>query len=189
MWRTFAARMTRRSTWVTALIVGTLINVYGQILVPLLRGADGPLTGLRDGFVDAPGLALLSVALGYLFPLGVSALAAARTQHEHRGVASLAQFPDLKPDPVFRATPGGEVIEAGAQTRRMFDLHGVRCAQDLLGDEAWSRITSAVNRAGVLPVPESIFYEPDGHWYAVTAARSPDGINVYMAVVPGPSGA
>lgn len=189
MWKTFAQRMVRRGTWVTALVVGTLINLYGQVLVPMLRGSGGPFAELHRSFVDAPALATLSVALGYLFPLTVTALAAARTQMESRSVASLAQFPDLKPDPVFRAAPSGEVIEAGAQTRTMFERHAIRRAQDLLGEELWSRIATEVPRDGGLASPETVFYAPEQRWYAVAASSAPDGINVYLALVPNVTGA
>lgn len=184
MWKTFASRMVRRDTWITALVVGTLINLYGQILVPVLRGSGGPFVELRASFVDAPWLALLSVVLGYLFPLAVSSLSAARTQHEHRSVASLALFPDLKPDPVFRATPSGKVIEAGAQTRILFERHGITCAQDLVGDAVWAQIAAAA-LDGVAPDLDPVRLAHDGRSYSVSASRGPDGINVYLAAVPG----
>lgn len=188
MWRTFGSRMVRRDTWITALVVGTLINVYGQILVPVLRGSGGPFIELRASFVEAPGLALLSVLVGYAFPLSVSALSAARTQHEHRAATSLARFPDFKPDPVFRATPNGAVVEAGAPTRVMFERHGVTTAQQIVGEEAWSRITERIARDGVLDRPEVVFVEQDARWYSVAASAGPDGINVYLSVVPSGGG-
>lgn len=67
-----------------ALVVGTVINAYGQLLVPWLRGADDLCAQIEDHWERTPGLLVLSVALGYLFPLAVGTWSAARTRHQRR---------------------------------------------------------------------------------------------------------
>jgi len=66
-----------RSAWKVAVVVGTLINVYGQVLVPWLNGEPNVFGALRERAVLHPGTTALSVAVAYLFPLGVSAYSAA----------------------------------------------------------------------------------------------------------------
>ena len=188
MRKVFIEQLRREDTVWTVLIVGTLINIYGQVLVPVARGSSGIFTEFRRNFEQAPLVALSTVVLGYLFPLLVSSLTGARTRIEIRTVASLAQFPELKPDPVFRADDSGAVIEAGARTRVLFERHHVRTAQDILGEDAWGRIVSEVGREGVLTTPEAIYFAPAGRWYAAAASAAPEGINVYLAAIPSPAG-
>ncbi len=66
-----------RSSFKVAAVVGTLINVYGQILLPWLNGEPNPLAALRERAVLHPGTTALSVAVAYFFPLGVSIYSAA----------------------------------------------------------------------------------------------------------------
>jgi len=184
MTKLFFQQLAARGTVLTALVVGTLINVYGQILVPCLRGGGAVLKDLRRNFVEAPLLALVSIGLGYAFPMIVSAFASTRARLEMGAIASLARFPDLKPDPVFRADRAGSIVEAGARTRTLFASCSVGRAQDLLGAEAWERIASAVDRDGRLAEAETAYCAPLAGVYLVTAAKAPDGINVYLSVVP-----
>jgi len=84
MWTMFLQQLGAPGTVRTALVVGTLINLYGQVLVPWLRGAD-VLGALGRSFEEAPVVALLSVALGFAFPWLVSAYAGARVRVETAG--------------------------------------------------------------------------------------------------------
>ena len=184
MWTTFLQQLRSRHTLLTAVVVGTLINLYGQVVVPLLRGVDDVLAEFSRNVTVAPLLAFLSIALGYMFPWLVSAYASASARVQLEAAASLAQFPDLKPDPVFRAREDGTVVEAGAQTRVMFDRHRVERAQDILGAELWARIADAIAGDGLLPAQETVYFAPADTWYAVAVSAAPGGINVYLAAVP-----
>ena len=164
---------------------GMLINMYGQVLVPTLRGTEDVLSAFMLDCVQSPMTAFLSIGTGFLFPWMVSAYAGARARVEVSATASLARFPDLKPDPVFRTDLDGIVIEAGAQTRVMFDTHRIERAQDVLGADLWARIVESVQRDGSLSVPETAYFAAASQWYVVTAsAAPPDGINVYLTVLP-----
>lgn len=178
-WTAFLQQLPSRDTLLTTLVVGTLINLYGQVLVPLLRGMSDALAELSRNLTEVPLLAFVSIAFGYTFPWLVSAYAGARARVDTEAAASLAQFPDLKPDPVFRAREDGTVVEAGAQTRVMFDRHRVERAQDI-----WARIADAIAGDGLLPAPETVYFAPADTWYAVAASTAPGGINVYLAAVP-----
>jgi len=63
--------------WRVAVVVGSLINVYGQLLVPWLNGQAHPLRAFTGRASAHPGTMGLSLLLGYLFPLGVSVYSAA----------------------------------------------------------------------------------------------------------------
>ena len=177
-WTAFLQQLRSRDTLLTTLVVGTLVNLYGQVLVPLLRGMGDALAELSRNLTEVPLLAFVSIALGYTFPWLVSAYAGARARVDIEAAASLAQFPDLKPDPVFRAREDGTVDEAGAQTRVIFDRHRVERAQEILGAELWARIADAIAGDGLLPAPETVYFAPADKWYAVAAS------NVYLAAVP-----
>lgn len=70
----------RRANYVLAIVVGTLINLYGQLLVPWLSGHAHPLDAWLGRVRIAPGVVVLTTVLGYLFPLVVSVVSAAFNQ-------------------------------------------------------------------------------------------------------------
>jgi len=84
MWTAFLQQLGAPGTLRTALVVGALINVYGQVLVPWLRGADAVQAFSRSA-QEAPVVTVLSVALGFAFPWLVSAHAGARVRVEVAG--------------------------------------------------------------------------------------------------------
>lgn len=69
-------------SWRIAFVVGTLINLYGQLLVPWLDGGTDVLGGWLEGARSHPGTTTLSAVLGYLFPLGVSLYSAAAARRD-----------------------------------------------------------------------------------------------------------
>jgi len=170
-------KVNERATYTLALFVGTLINVYGQIVVPWMRGAQDPLAVLPQEFGDRPVLTGLSVLLGYVFPFCVGTYSSVATRYKNRRVESIADFPERKPDPVFRAAKSGRLVEIGATTQVMFDQHRIASAQDMVGEAMWAEI---VNRAG----PGSglrVHFTPENTWYIISHAPTPnDEINVYL---------
>jgi hypothetical protein len=174
-------------TYGTAFVVGTLINLYGHALVPWLRGRPQTLAGFVDELRHEPGLMTTSILLGYVFPFLVGTYSAVVTRYRARRTESRAQFPDLKPDPVFRASPDGRILEAGAGTEALFRRHGVARAQDVIGEGAWERLVLAA-RAGGPPPDGRVFFEPESAWYLVGYAPSREGaVNVYLTRVSEPT--
>jgi len=170
-------KVNERSTYTLALIVGTLINVYGQILVPWMRGVQDPVAVLPHEFGDRPLLTSCSVVLGYFFPFCVGTYSSVATRYKNRRVESIADFPERKPDPVFRAAKSGRLVEIGATTQVLFDQHRIASAQDMLGDAMWAKI---IERGG----PGSglrTHFAPEDAWYIISHAPTPnDEINVYL---------
>jgi len=78
-------RLTNRNTYVVTLVVGTLINGYGQLLVPYMRGDQQPLARIGLEWERHPSVLALSIALGYCFPLVVGVLSAVMTRLEDGG--------------------------------------------------------------------------------------------------------
>jgi hypothetical protein len=72
------------SAWRVAAVVGTLINLYGQLLVPWLNGEPNVFAALRERALRHPGTTALSVTVAYLFPLGVSIYSAAAARKSAR---------------------------------------------------------------------------------------------------------
>ena len=70
--RLVVEKLKDRSTYIVALVVGTLINLYGQVLVPWLRGLGNPFDLLAVEFSDRLGLAIVSIFLAYAFPVSSS---------------------------------------------------------------------------------------------------------------------
>lgn len=175
--RLTADKLAEPSTYVVAAIVGTLINGYGQLLVPWFRGWANPFEALTGELVARPGLTLFSIFLAYAFPLCVGVYSSVATRYWTRRFESIADFPDRKPDPVFRADPGGRIVEIGAATRAFFETYGIKTAQQILGDTAWAEIRSAMTPGH----GRRIYFEAEGADYAVSHAPTENqAINVYL---------
>ncbi len=110
-----------RTTYGVAAVVGTLISAYGHLLVPWIRSDVNPVTAFATEFGRTPFLTLFSVFLAYAFPFCVGIYSAVAVRYANRRIESIADFPDRKPDPVFRAARDGRLVEVGANTQRMFE--------------------------------------------------------------------
>lgn len=166
--------------WIAG-VVGTLINGYGQLLVPWARGSSNPFDAFADEFRAAPALTVLTITLAYLFPLAVGITSSVFTRYLNRRVESIAEFPERKPDPVFRARRDGSIAEVGAATLELFRRHDVSSAQDILGDAAWAEIVAA-EEPGRSRV---VFFRTANQQYVVSHSPSAnDQINVYMTPLP-----
>ena len=167
-----------RTTYVVAAVVGTLINAYGQLLVPWFRSFSNPFESFWRELQTRPGLTLFSVFLAYAFPFCVGVYSGVAARYKNRRVESIADFPDRKPDPVFRAARSGRVVEVGANTRRLFERYRIESAQQILGVEVWDRIVSLEP----LPPGTKVLFEPEGTEYLVAHALTADGeFNVYLS--------
>ncbi|MCH7651366.1 MAG: hypothetical protein IIA63_09450, partial [Nitrospinae bacterium] len=154
---------------------------YGQILVPWLRGLGNPFDLLAVEFGERPALAILSILLAYAFPLCVGVYSSVATRYKTRRFESVADFPDRKPDPVFRVARDGKIVELGAATRELFDQYQVDTAQKILGEKLWAEIVvkEGPGNSG------TIFFEAEGASYIVShAPTSDDQINVYLTRLP-----
>jgi hypothetical protein len=176
------ARLGRRGTWLTALAVGSLINVYGQLVVPWLRGSSAPWRDVVDAWRSDPGVVGLSVVLGFVFPLVVGVFSSTATYWQHRRALSRAEFPDRKPDPVFRARPDGRIVEAGEQTERWMRARSLFRAQDIFGSRDWNRIAQR-------SASDALRVAHDGRDLLVRSAGAgrdaeSELLNVYVTEVP-----
>jgi len=179
--RLIVGKIKDRSTYVVAAVVGTLINVYGQLLVPWLRGLGDPFELLAHEFGERPGLAILSIFLAYAFPVCVGIYSSVATRYKIRRFESVADFPDRKPDPVFRVTRDGNIVEVGAATRELFEYYQVNSAQKILGEKVWAKIVcmEGAGNSG------TVFFEAEGASYIVSHAPTNDDlINVYLTRLP-----
>ena len=166
-----------RTTYILAAVVGTLINVYGQLLVPWFRHESDPFDSFMNEFEVRPGLATLSVFLGYAFPFCVGIYSGVAARYKFRRAESMADFPDRKPDPVFRALSTGEIVEVGSSTREFFDSYGIDRAQKIVGEGVWAKI---LNRE-LADTGTTIFFEAEAAEYMVTYAPTDDDqFNIYL---------
>lgn len=175
--RLLAEKLRDRGTYTLAFFVGTLINAYGHLLVPWFRTDSNPFTRLVDEFQHRPGLTTLSIIIAYVFPLCVGTYSVVTNRYRNRRIESIADFPEKKPDPVFRVSQTGEIIEAGAETRLLFDRYGVAHARDMLGESVWHHVLRSGGSAEGL----SVRFEPENAVYLVRC-RPTNGarINIYM---------
>ncbi len=179
--RLISDKLRDRTTYVLAFIVGTLINLYGQLLVPWFRDGGNAFTVFSDEFIRRPGLTTFSVFLAYAFPFCVGIYSAVAARYKNRRLESIADFPERKPDPVFRATVDGSLVEVGANTRKFFETYNVDCAQKILGDEGWGMVKA--DRQGHHHI--TVMFEPEGAQYLVRhAPTNNDQINVYLTRLP-----
>jgi len=179
--RLIADKLHERTTYVLTLVVGTIINAFGQFLVPWFRSGTDPFGSFWEELQVRPGLALFSVLLGYAFPFCVGIYSGVAARYKWRRLESIADFPERKPDPVFRATHDGRLVEVGAKTQDLFDRYGVATAQQVVGEKVWADIVSTTHdRARA-----TITFEPEGARYLVAHAHAgKDEINVYMTRLP-----
>lgn len=75
-------------------MVGTLINIYGQLLVPWFRGSFDPITDFMIEYEIRPELTLVSVFLGYAFPVFVGIYSAVTIRYKDRSADAVATLPD-----------------------------------------------------------------------------------------------
>ena len=175
--RLVAAKLRDPTTYGVAAIVGVLINVYGQLLVPWFRGAENPFEAFLAEFTVRPYLSLFSVFLAFAFPLAVGVYSSVATRYKNRRVESVADFPERKPDPVFRTERSGRLIEVGATTQALFERYGVDCAQKILGEEVWAQIVSGT----VGDDRPTVYFAAEGVRYQVAHSRTNDDeINFYL---------
>jgi hypothetical protein len=169
------ARLKAPSTYLLAAVVGTLINFYGHILVPWLKGDAEPWASFLHEIQHHPETTALSIIIAYLFPVAVSVYSAATTRHSTRHFESRALFPDTKPDPVFRVAKGGQITEMGATTEQLFVEHQIESASDFFGQEAW-----LARQSGKRPQGTRVMCERLGQAFIVSTSNGPDGsIHVY----------
>ena len=129
-----------------------------------------------------PALTLFSVFLAFAFPFCVGVYSAVAARYKNRRVESIADFPEQKPDPVFRAKKTGELVEVGANTQKFFEKFGIDSAQRILGDEAWEKIITGERTDDRMIV----YFEAEGEKYLVANAPTRnDEINVYMTRLSG----
>jgi len=170
-----------RGTYILALIVGTLINAYGQLLVPWFRNGLNPFEELADELQRNTGLTVFSIFLAYAFPFFVGTYSAVTTRYKNRRIESIADFPERKPDPVFRVSRDGKMVEVGAETQRMFERHGIETAQCILGDAVWDKVQAdhqGDNRY-------TVRFDKENTDYLVTyTPTNEDQINIYMTRLP-----
>lgn len=174
-------RLRTRGTYVLAGFVGLLINLYGQLLVPWLRGASATEIFLEE-LETSPGVTAFSVFLGFAFPFGVGLYSAVTSSYTDRRRLAIADFPEKKPDPVFRAAETGEVLEAGAMTVQLFAAHGITNARQILGDELWEQIVGGHELAADTRVR---FAAADATYLVRHAPAEPAGVNVYLTRLAG----
>ncbi len=171
-----------RTTYVLAAIVGTLINAYGQLLVPWFRSGADPFEQFMTELEFRPQLTLFSVFLAFAFPFCVGIYSAVAARYKNRRIESIADFPERKPDPVFRVEKNGQLVEVGENTQKFFERFQIDCAQQILGEDAWEKITSNEQSDERIIV----HFEAEGEKYLV--AHTPtknDQINIYMTRLSG----
>jgi hypothetical protein len=172
------------ATYRLAFVVGTLINAYGHIVVPALRGHPDVWGNFLTEFSDSPVLASFSILLAYLFPIAVQIHSAVRTRMRGHASELRATFPDSKPDPVFRAAPDGKIIDAGETTRTILNKHKLEQAQDVLGDELFAQIIKLQEKGARLPRETAIKIAPLQASYLVVHSPASDGaVNIYLTEV------
>ncbi len=77
------------------LITGTLINFYGQIIVPYFRGERNPIELIGQELINHPVLFSVTVIMAYIFPLCVS-LVTTESVIKHYKVKNSANLTDAQ---------------------------------------------------------------------------------------------
>jgi len=169
-------RLCDSSIYWLALIVGTVINCYGHLLVPWMRSGKDPFALLAHELEIQPGLTIFTILVTYCFPFGVALYSSVAARYKNRRLESISDFPDRRQDPVFRADRSGVFLEVGAVTQKFFASHHISRAQDITGAEIWQEILSD-------ETSQERFCKTlaDGEEYQIAHAHTAHGnINVYL---------
>ena len=178
-------KLLQKSTYILPAVVGTMINSYGQFLIPYLRGVERPFESFIVQLNNTPGLVILSIFVGYCFPFLVALYSAVMTRFGSRAIELKAQFPDNKPDPVFCAEEDGTIILFGNKTKEFIDKLGFQSAIELLGQDLWRNILSSVNGKTDIHFSPLFYSEESQKKYLVRYSKNPEkGINVYLTEIP-----
>jgi len=175
------------NTYVVALVVGSMINLYGHLFVPWVRGQDSVMGSFTDHFNAAPGAVTISMVLAYCFPVCVGVYSAVLTRYRSRNLEGRAEFPDAKPDPVFRAAPNGDIVDAGKRTRELLSGAKLQSAQTVLGEQLWQDVLSFSRHGRTLPLDTTTHVPALDSWYVVTHSAARDGgVNIYLTRTQAP---
>lgn len=170
-----------RSTYVLALVVGSIINLYGQILLPWFRGSFDPPTDFLIEYEIRPEITIFSVLLGFAFPFCVGLYSAVAARYQNRRIEAISSLPEHSPDPMFRADKDGGLVEAGAKSWQFLRTHGIDDAKKILGAELWARIVSGEP----LEDRPTVYFEPTRTSYVVSHAPAGNGeFNIYLSRLP-----
>ncbi len=170
-----------RSTYVLALIVGCIINFYGQFLLPWFRGSFDPPVDFLIEFEIRPEVTIFSVCLGFAFPFCVGVYSSVAARYKNRRIESISTLTNLCPNLMFRADKSGRLVEAGTITNEFLARHGIDDARGILGEDLWMRIISGK------PMSDrpTVQFLPDGATYVVAHAPVPNGdFNLYLTRLP-----
>lgn len=91
-------KLSEGGTYTVAFVVGTFINLYGNFLVPSLRGDSHLWTSLISEFQQHPFLSVLSFLLAYLFPIFVQVYASVKSRIRNRSADMDAIFSSNRSD-------------------------------------------------------------------------------------------
>ena len=95
-----------------------------------------------------------------------------------------AAFPDLKPDPVFRVAPDGQIVDAGARTMVLLKKHGLATVQQLIGGALWKEILELTEESKKLPRETAVHVDALGASFLVTHSPATDGaVNIYLTEI------
>ncbi|MEH6545642.1 MAG: hypothetical protein V7701_04410 [Sneathiella sp.] len=164
--RFIKGRLKDPSLYWLALIVGTVINCYGHLLVPWMRSGENPFLLLLHELEVRPYLTIFTILMTYSFPFGVALYSSVGARYKNRRLESIADFPDRNPSPVFHATKDGNFVEVGAETSKFFQTYNITTAHDLVGTETWRKITENEANSDRLEID----FKPQGARHLVTHA-------------------
>ena len=177
-------RLTKRATYLLPLVVGTVINCYGQFLIPYLRGVEQPLQQFLGEWESNPALVVFSIFVGYCFPFLVGLYSAVMTRFGTRDMELKAQFPDNKPDPVFCADEQGDIIFCGRTTQIFFDKRDIKTTFDLFGEQQWKEIVSDIQCHDRPSLNVSYHCNMTKKRFQTRYSKNPEnGINVYLTEI------
>jgi hypothetical protein len=169
------------STYKVAFVVGTLINLFGHILVPFLRDRPNVEEAFISEFEAQPALAAISIAIAYLFPIIVQVHSPVTGRLRGHGTEMRAAFADSTPDPVFRAAADGRIIDAGAGTRALLTRYNLDTAQAVLGVELWGKVLEAQRGGSQLERETYVHVEALNDSFFVAYATAANGaVNIYL---------
>jgi hypothetical protein len=176
-----AEKLRDPATYRVAFTVGTLINLFGHFLVPLVRGQSDVWAQFVAEFQEHPVLTLGSILVAYLFPVIVQIHAAVTSRIRGHGAELRANLTDSKPDPVFRAAADGNIIDSGTGTRAVLAKHELTSAQDVIGASLWEKILELQRAGERLPRQTLVRIETLKDSFFVAHSPAADGaVNIYL---------
>ncbi len=177
MWKSLIVTLGERSIYVVTVVAGTLIILYGQVLVPWVRGSNNALMDMMVEFEQQPLASILTFTVAFLFPFSVGVCSSTLAQYRMANAKVGASLSENKFGSAFRVARNGKIVGAGTLTGALLKSDRAQMVQEWLGDKLWRDIASGKSTEQGCVIYVKAW---SGHYVVNFALTVDNHINLYL---------